>query len=147
MVKKVLVAGTWDIVHPGHIALLNKAKEIGYVVAVVARDSTVERIKGKKPVIPEDQRLMVIKNLKQVDEAVLGHEGEDLIGIVLNIKPDVILLGPNQPISEDEIRKRLDQEGLKHIEVIRLRELYKEYKFCSTSTIIEEILKRYCKGD
>jgi len=145
LVRKVLVAGTWDIIHPGHIALLSKAKEIGQVIVIVARDSTVKRIKGREPIIPENQRLMVIKNLKQVDEAFLGYEGEDLMRVVLNIKPDIILLGPNQPISENEIRKRLDQEGLKHIQIIRLRELYEEYKFCSTSAIIEEILRRYCQ--
>ena len=144
--KKVLVAGTWDIIHPGHIALLSKAKEIGQVIVVVARDSTVKRIKGREPIIPEDQRLMVVRSLKQVDEAVLGYECEDLIKIVLNIKPDIILLGPNQPISEYEIRKRLDQEGFRHVQIIRLHELYEKYKFCSTSAIIEEILRRYCRN-
>ncbi|MDH5816033.1 MAG: cytidylyltransferase family protein [Candidatus Nezhaarchaeota archaeon] len=139
--KRVMVAGVFDIIHPGHIYLISKAAELGDVVVVVARDSTVERLKGRRPVVPEDQRLEVVKNIKGVSEAVLGNEGEDMLKIVEELKPDVILLGPDQNFDEEKLRKDLELRGLK-VEVLRLREIYEPYKLCSTSKIIKEILVR-----
>jgi len=139
--KKVMVAGVFDIVHPGHIYLISKASELGDVIVVVARDSTVERLKGRRPIIPEEQRLEVIKNIKNVSDAVLGHEGEDMLKIVEEIKPDVIMLGPNQNFNEEDLRRKLEARGLK-VEIVRLQELYNAHKLCSSSKIIKEILLR-----
>ena len=139
--KKVMVAGVFDIIHPGHIFLISKAAELGDVVVVVARDSTVQRLKGRRPVVPEVQRLEVVKNIKGVKEAVLGNEGEDMLKIVEELRPDVIMLGPNQDFDEEKLRKGLEERGLR-IEVVRLKELYEAYKLCSTTKIIKEILTR-----
>ncbi|MCS7140454.1 MAG: FAD synthase [Candidatus Nezhaarchaeota archaeon] len=139
--KKVMVAGVFDIIHPGHIHLISKASELGNVVVVVARDSTVERIKGRKPIVPEEQRLEVVKNIKYVSSAVLGHEGEDMLKIVEEIKPDIILLGPDQNFNEEKLKRDLEARGLK-IEVLRLHEPYRAHKLCSTSKIIKEIITR-----
>jgi FAD synthetase len=139
--KRVMVAGVFDIIHPGHIFLISKAAELGDVVVVVARDSTVQRLKGRRPVVPEDQRLEVVKNIKGVKEAVLGKEGEDMLKIVEELEPDVIMLGPNQNFDEEELRTGLEERGLK-VEVVRLKELYEAHKLCSTTKIIKEILTR-----
>ncbi|MEM0233006.1 MAG: DUF357 domain-containing protein [Candidatus Nezhaarchaeales archaeon] len=139
--RRVMVAGVFDIVHPGHIYLISKAAELGDVIVVVARDSTVERLKGRRPVIPEGQRLEVVKNIKGVSEAVLGKEGEDMLKIVEELKPNVILLGPNQNFNEEKLKRDLELRGLK-VDVIRLREVYEAYELCSTSKIIKEILRR-----
>lgn len=139
--KRVMVAGVFDIVHPGHIYLISKAAELGDVIVVVARDSTVERLKGRRPVVPEDQRLEVVKNIKGVKEAFLGNEGEDMLKIVEELKPDIILLGPNQNFDENKLRRDLELRGLK-VEVMRLKEIYEPYRLCSTSKIIREILLR-----
>ena len=139
--KKVMVAGVFDIVHPGHIYLISKAAELGDVIVVVARDSTVERLKGRKPIVPEDQRLAVIKGIKGVKEAVLGHEGNDMLKIVEEIKPDIILLGPDQNFKEEDLKKQLETRGLK-VEILRLKEPYKAHRLCSSSSIIREILLR-----
>lgn len=141
MFKRVLVAGTFEIIHPGHIYLFQKAKELGKVIVVVARDKNVERFKGRRPIIPESQRLEVVKNLKPVDEAVLGYEGPDILKIVEDLKPDIILLGPDQSFSERKIRNELKSRGL-NINVIRLSDKRK-CPLCSTSAIIEKIVKVY----
>ena len=48
--KKVLIAGTFDIIHPGHINLIKQAKEFGdFLVVVIARDKNVIKAKGKQP--------------------------------------------------------------------------------------------------
>jgi FAD synthetase len=139
--KRVLVAGTFDIIHPGHIYLFKKASELGEVIVVVARDSSVERFKGRPPVIPEKQRLEVVSSIKYVNKAVLGYEGGDILKIVEEIKPDIILLGPDQPFKEDDIKKDLEKRGLK-IEIKRV-EQYIECSLCSTSKIIKRVIELY----
>jgi FAD synthetase len=139
--KRVMVAGVFDIIHPGHIFLISKAAELGDVIVVVARDSTVQRLKGRRPVVPEGQRLEVVKSIKGVKEAVLGNEGEDMLKIVEELRPDVIMLGPNQNFDEERLRRELEERGLK-VEVVRLKELYEAHKLCSTTKIIKEILMR-----
>jgi FAD synthetase len=111
------------------------------VIVVVARDSTVQRLKGRRPVVPEGQRLEVVKSIKGVKEAVLGNEGEDMLKIVEELRPDVIMLGPNQNFDEERLRRELEERGLK-VEVVRLKELYEAHKLCSTTKIIKEILMR-----
>ncbi|MFH1433011.1 MAG: adenylyltransferase/cytidyltransferase family protein [archaeon] len=133
----VLAGGTFDIIHPGHIYFLKKAKELGdYLVVVVARDSTVKRLK-RTPIIPENQRLDVIRSLKPVDFAVLGRENEDFIEIVKEIRPDVIVLGPNQIHDVSEFRAKIEKAGL-NTEIKRLDELKKNPLY-STKQIIKKI--------
>jgi len=105
--KRVVVAGTFDIIHPGHIHLIKEATKLGKVIVIVARDSTVRRIKGREPIIPERQRLEVVKNIKGVFKARLGNEDKDLLKVVEEEKPDIILLGPNQNFNEKEIEEEL----------------------------------------
>lgn len=142
--KRVLVAGVFDLIHPGHLYFLQQAKELGEVYAVVARDSTVERVKGRRPIVPEGQRLKVVGQLKPVDHAVLGEEG-DLLKVVERIRPDVVLLGPNQPFSEEQLREELRKRGLE-VQVLRVKEVYKDCELYSSSMIIEEVLSRWLRS-
>ena len=139
--KKVLVAGTFDIIHPGHIYLFKKASELGDVIVIVARDNSVKRFKGRSPIIPEHQRLAVVSSIKYVKKAVLGHDDPDILKIVEEIKPDIILLGPDQNFKEEDIVKELEKRGLK-VEVKRAEE-YIECSFCSTSKIIKRVIELY----
>jgi len=139
--KRVMVAGVFDIIHPGHIFLISKAAELGDVIVVVDTGSTGQRLKGRRPVIPEGQRLEVVKSIKGVKEAVLGNEGEDMLKVVEELRPDVIMLGPNQNFDEEELKNELEKRGLK-VEVVRLKELYEAHRLCSTTRIIREILAR-----
>ena len=74
----VLTSGAFDLIHYGHIRLLEEAKKLGgpdtRLVVIVARDETISCNKGRPPVIPEDQRRAVVEALKVVDEALLGYE-------------------------------------------------------------------------
>ena len=139
--KKVLVAGTFEIIHPGHIKYLSEAWKLGRVVAIVARDLTVRKIKGRDVVIPENQRVEVLKNIIYVHKVRLGYE-DDMLRVVEEEKPDIILLGPNQPFNEDELKESLKRRGLKSIEVLRLREI-ENCPLCSTTKIIQEILRKF----
>ena len=139
--RRVLVAGTFEILHPGHIAYLREAWSMGRVVAVVARDSNAERIKGRRIVVPEAQRLEVLRAVEYVHEALLGYE-DDMLRIVEEVRPDVILLGPNQPFDEAELAERLRRRGVE-VEVVRAR-AFLGCELCSASRIRQRICET-CK--
>lgn len=140
---KVLVGGTFDILHPGHVYLLSEASKYGRVYVVIARDENSVRFKGRRPVNDEAQRLFMVKSLKYVYDAVLG--GSNIIEGVLKVKPDIIVLGPDQIFDEDELKRELEKVGLRNINIVRLRSKLTTFKHCSTSSIINEIIKRYCR--
>ncbi len=131
---RVLVGGVFDIVHPGHIYFLKEASKLGRVIVVVARDETVRRLKGREPIIPEHQRLEVIKSLKYVSEAYLGECPLNIRATIDRLKPDIVVLGPDQDVLENELKKL----GVKYI---KLRRRESSFPLCSTSKIIERIKK------
>jgi FAD synthetase len=67
----VLASGAFDLVHYGHVHFLKEAKKVGgrnaRLIVIIARDKTIEKRKGKSPVIPENQRRAVIESLKPVE--------------------------------------------------------------------------------
>ncbi len=117
---RVMATGVFDILHLGHVHFLQEAKRLGdELIVVVARDSTVERSKHL-PVMVQEMRVELIRALKVVDQAVLGHEGNHF-DIVDEIEPDIIALGYDQFHSEKKILEELDKRGLNHIKVVRLQ--------------------------
>lgn len=137
--KIVACGGVFDILHPGHEFFLARAKSYGdLLVVIVARDSTVEKRK-RIPIVPEEQRLEMVGYLKPVDHAVLGGEG-DFLRIIEDIRPDVIVLGPDQKHDEGRIQGELEKRGLK-VEVKRVDE-YKKCPLHSTKSILEKIIER-----
>ncbi len=119
----VLASGVFDLIHYAHIRFLEEAKKTGgkdaYLVVVVARDKTAEKMKGKKPVISEDHRRAIIESLKPVDEAVLGYEAISLIETIKKLKPNIIALGYDQKSIENDVRKVVNAEKL-NIRVVRI---------------------------
>ena len=116
--RRVLVAGTFDLIHAGHIYLINEASKLGDVYVVVATDDNREIFSGERPIIPQEQRLEIIKNLKNVKDARLGRSDNDTLKTVEEIKPDIILLGPDQRYSSDILKEGLEKKCLSHIEVM-----------------------------
>lgn len=80
---------------------------------VVARDSTVKKMKGKNPVIPEDQRRAVVEALKPVDVAVLGYRGLRIKDVIEKVKPDVIAVGYDQKAVGESVRREVSERGYK----------------------------------
>ena len=92
---KVLVFGTFDVLHPGHRFVLNAAAARGVVHIVVARDSTVQRIKGHEPKQTELERCQAIQNEYPEAVVLLGDES-NYLAPVQQVQPDLILLGYDQ---------------------------------------------------
>jgi len=140
--KIVLTSGTFDLLHLGHVEYLEAAKKVGgenaKLVVIVARDSVVERRKGRKPVVPEDQRRALVEALKVVDEALLGYEDLNIGKVIEKIKPDVIAVGHDQDDVEREVRRFIRERGL-IIEVVKAGKFGKD-ELNSTSKIKRKIV-------
>ena len=107
MGRKVVCAGTFDHFHPGHRDFLRQAKTLGEVLTViVARDETVKRIKGFLPTHSEQVRKRHVEESGIPELVILGNLDTDLFQIIQELKPDVIALGYDQRVSEEEIAER-----------------------------------------
>ena len=115
----VLASGVFDLLHLGHVRFLEAAKKTGgpgaKLVVVVARDNTVEKKKGRKPIMSESQRCALVASLKVVDEAILGYEDFDMGKVIERIRPDVIALGYDSDMSglENSVRNAIKEKVLK----------------------------------
>jgi len=141
----VLIAGTFDLLHPGHIYLINEAAKLGDVYVIVATDKNRKLYSGETPIIPENQRLEVIKNVKNVKEARLGRSDNDTLKTVEEINPDIIFLGPDQKYDQETLKRGLEEKGLKNIIIKRLETYYDEYELHSSSLIKKKIINEYKK--
>jgi len=143
--RVVLASGTFDLLHLGHVRFLEEAKKAGgenaELIVIIARDSTVEKRKGKKPVMPEDQRRALVESLKVVDEAILGYEDFDIRNVVEKIKPDVIAVGHDQDGIEREVRKALAEKGL-NIPIVKVGKFGKN-ELNSSSKIKRKIIESF----
>lgn len=114
--KIVLATGVFDLLHLGHVRFLEESKRRGgpgaRLVVVVASDKTVLRRKGRKPILPEDQRRDLVASLRAVDRAILGHENLDMLGTLKEVKPDIICVGYDQQEIKKSARTILKREGL-----------------------------------
>ena len=117
--KLVMCAGTFDKIHPGHLYFLSEAKKYGdRLIAVVARDDTSEKMKGRKPLHNEKERLELARTLEIVDKAVLGRRG-NIFEIIEEIKPDVICLGYDQKVLKQDLEDELKKRNIK-ADVVRI---------------------------
>jgi FAD synthetase len=137
---RVLVAGSFEFLHPGHLALLKEAWNIGEVYVVVSRDKNFEKFKGRKPALNEGERLEVIESVKYVAKAVLGDEN-DYIKPIIDIKPDIVMLGPDQWITPEKLREELEKRGLKNIKVIKFERRIEPW---SSTNIFNALRNRLC---
>lgn len=97
MTGRVLVFGTFDGLHEGHLFFLQKAKECGdTLIVAVARDAHVRQLKQKKPLQNEKQRLADVRHLEIVDEAWLSDPILGSFEIIERVSPDGIVLGYDQ---------------------------------------------------
>jgi FAD synthetase len=143
--KIVLASGVFDLLHLGHVRFLEEAKKAGgkdaELIVIVARDSTVENRKGKRPIMPENQRRALVESLKVVDEAILGYESFDIGGVIEKIKPDIIAVGHDQDGMEKNVKKYLQEHGL-NIKVVKIGK-FGEDELDSSSKIKQKIVEDF----
>ncbi len=93
--EKIFVNGTFDILHKGHLELLNYAKSKGDILYVaIDTDQRVKEKKGEsRPINNQNDRAEFLINLKSVDYVVLFNTDEELEYLVKSIEPDIMVVG------------------------------------------------------
>ena len=133
MIMKVLAGGVFNVIHKGHEFFLKKAKEQGDSLIVVVASNRTACLTKKYAITDQSERKNSIEKLGIADKVVIGDE-VDFMKVVRREKPDVIVLGYDQKMSENELKKILSKNGI-DCKVIRIKEKLDGYK---TSMIIKK---------
>jgi rfaE bifunctional protein nucleotidyltransferase chain/domain len=130
----VMVNGTFDVLHPGHIALLNTARSYGdWLVVAIDTDRRVKELKGEqRPINNQTDRKIMLSNLKAVDFVVFFDSTEELIGLMKLYKPDVYVKGSDW---------KHDTESTAHQYCNKVI-YYDRIEPYSTTKIIQDIISR-----
>ena len=131
--KRIVVNGTFDILHRGHIELLNYAKGLGeYLLVCIDSDALVSFKKGPdRPINNQWERMLMLKNLKAVDDVWIFNSDIELENQLWEYKPDIMVKGSdyrNKPIV-----------GAEFCDEINFFERLYEY---STTKTIQDIIDR-----
>jgi D-sedoheptulose 7-phosphate isomerase len=102
MTTTVFTNGCFDLIHPGHVSLLERARELGdRLVVGINSDLSVRKIKGPgRPVVDQESRKKVLLALRAVDEVIIFEELTPE-KVIHDIKPDILVKGGDW--KEDEI--------------------------------------------
>jgi FAD synthetase len=122
----ILAFGTFDIFHPGHESFLKQAREFGdYLIVVIARDKTVEKVKENLPQNNEITRQQAVVKNNLADEVVLGNL-EDKYQVIEKYRPEIICLGYDQKAFVKNLREKLKEFNLEKTRIIKLKSYYPE---------------------
>lgn len=117
MAKTVLAFGSFDILHPGHLLYLEKARKLGdKLVVIIARDESIKMFKGHAPFFNQEDRRKMIESLKIVDLAVVGNKlkkPDDRYLIIKKYRPSFIVFGYDQKVNEENLAKWLKENKMK----------------------------------
>tara|TARA_Y100000310_G_C20693629_1_gene823988 strand:+ start:4190 stop:4591 length:402 start_codon:yes stop_codon:yes gene_type:complete len=126
---KVLVTGTFDGIHPGHLNLFKQAKKYGDLIILVARDETVKEIKGRYPKQTEVQRLARLTEINLAKHVVLGNL-KDKYQVLEDWNPDFICVGYDQSAFLDKLKDEIKKRKL-NTRIIKLK-AFKPEKYKSS---------------
>lgn len=136
--KIVFTNGVFDIIHRGHVEYLAEAKKFGDVLIIgLNSDESVKKIKGdKRPIVSQENRALILANLKPVDYVVIFNE-DNPYNIIKDIIPDVLIKGADweegKIIGADVVKQNGGE--VKRINFVENN---------SSTGIIEEIIRKYC---
>lgn len=128
--NKTLTFGTFDLFHKGHEYYLESARKYwDSLHTIIARDTTVERIKWFLPSDKESIRKESVESFWICESVILWDKQNPLVPVV-KIQPDIICLGYDQKSFPEQLQEYLDQTG---IETVRMNsfepQTYKSSKF------------------
>lgn len=138
---RVLVFGTFDLLHPGHLSFLRQAQRRGdELIVTIARDHTVRWVKDRDPIHDEKTRVANVRRLGLADRVMLArHNPARRFDYIRRMKPNVICLGYDQEVFTRHLRLELKRRGIR-CRVVRLR-AYRPDQFKSS------LLRRSLKLD
>lgn len=107
--------GVFDMFHIGHLNVLRRAKlECDFLIVGISTDDLVAELKGREPIIPFEERLEIVQNIKFVDEAVPETTTDKLVAWE-NLKFDITFKGDDWKGSDKwrHLEKEFDHRGVK----------------------------------
>lgn len=131
---KIFVNGTFDVVHYGHIKLLEYARSFpeSYVYVMIDSDSRTKKLKGSfRPINRQEQRKFFLESIRYVDRVEIFDTDKELIESIKNFQPDIMIKG-----SDYRNKDILGQEFCKKIE------FYERTEHSSTNIIQRSLIGR-----
>lgn len=110
--KKVITYGTFDLIHHGHINILQRAKDLGDYLIVGLSSDEFNALKGKAAYHPYEERKMILEAIKYVDEVIPEHNWGQKVSDIQEHNADVFVMGSDWEGKFDELKE--------HCEVIYL---------------------------
>lgn len=139
MARTVLTYGTFDLFHIGHLNVLKRLRELGDRLVVGVSTDEFNAIKGKKPIVPFEQRIELVRSIRYVDEAFpeatweqkradIAEHGVDVFGMGadwegrfddLRDVVEVVYLPRTEGISTTELKRVLSAFDEKHVDELK----------------------------
>ena len=131
--KTIFTNGCFDILHIGHIELFKYAKSLGDKLIVgIDSDERIRQSKGNnRPINTSENRKHILSAIRYIDNVYIFNNDEELISLVMDIKPDIIVVG-----SDWENKNVIGSEYAKEIK------FFKRITEYSTTKTIEYIVNR-----
>mgnify|MGYP001310346073 FL=1 len=102
-----VIAGNFDVIHPGYIHLFNECKEFcTELIILLHEDPSIERPEKLKPILNLDERMIILSSLKQIDQIIPYKLETDLYELLLNLDIDIRFLGDDyksKPFTGDDL--------------------------------------------
>lgn len=108
----VYTGGTFDLFHSGHVNLLQKCSELGYVVVALNSDEFVMEYKGKQTIMSYEERKAVLESCRYVDRVVPNLAGADSKPSIEMVEPDIIAIGSDWARKDYHEQMQFDQDWL-----------------------------------
>ena len=124
--KIVLTYGTFDMFHIGHLNLLNRLKRLGDKLIVAVSTDEFNSIKGKKTLIPFEQRALIVQNIKCVDIVISEENWEQKIDDIKKYNVDIFAMGDDWKGKFDFLKDYCEVIYLPRTQNISTTELKKE---------------------
>lgn len=124
--KIVLTYGTFDMFHIGHLNLLNRLKSLGDKLIVAVSTDEFNSIKGKKTLIPFEQRALIVQNIKCVDMVISEENWEQKIDDIKKYNVDIFAIGDDWQGKFDFLKNHCEVIYLRRTQNISTTELKKE---------------------
>lgn len=99
--KIVFTNGCFDIIHAGHVSLLERAKQLGDILIVaINSDESIKRLKGSnRPINQLEDRISVLRAMSCIDY-IIPFEEDTPLNLIRDIKPDVLIKGGDYLVTE-----------------------------------------------
>ena len=124
--KIVLTYGTFDMFHIGHLNLLNRLKNLGSKLIVAVSTDEFNALKGKKTLIPFEQRALIVQNIKCVDMVISEKKWEQKIDDIKKYNVDIFAMGDDWQGKFDFLKDYCEVIYLPRTQNISTTELKKE---------------------